>query len=190
MTRTELSEALIFIVDTLYVQLDGMVYQQTMGIPIGTNCAPLITDLFIYCYDCDFMSNIQQSKRFNLIDKSNDTTRYRDDKSAIDNLEFAEHFLIYLREIQLNKANTSAKETSFFDLNIKVNGSNIHTTLYDKRDDFGPLMLILLSTGKKLLASRFNLPRGTSMMHCPQTTKNWKIIVAWCILLNLRSRTL
>ena len=44
---------------------------------------------------------------------------------------------IYPAEHQLNKANTSDKETSFLDLNIKVIGSDIHTSIYDKRDDFG-----------------------------------------------------
>ena len=44
---------------------------------------------------------------------------------------------IYPAELQLNKANTSDKETSFLDLNIKVIGSDIHTSVYDKRDDFG-----------------------------------------------------
>ena len=57
---------------------------------------------------------------------------------TIDNPEFAEHISdIYPRELQLNKANTSDKETSFLDLNIKVVGRNIHTSIYDKRDDFG-----------------------------------------------------
>ena len=37
----------------------------------------------------------------------------------------------------MNKGNTSDTETSFLDLNIKVVGSNIHTSVYDKRDDFG-----------------------------------------------------
>ena len=37
----------------------------------------------------------------------------------------------------MNKANTSDKQTSFLDLNIKVIGSDIHTSVYDKRDDFG-----------------------------------------------------
>ena len=32
---------------------------------------------------------------------------------------------------------TSDKETSFLDLNVKVIGKNIHTSVYDKRDDFG-----------------------------------------------------
>ena len=44
---------------------------------------------------------------------------------------------IYPTELQLNKANTSDKETSFLDLNIKVIGNDCHTSVYDKRDDFG-----------------------------------------------------
>ena len=63
------------------------------------------------------MSNIQKSKRFDLIDKFNDTSRYLGDILTIDNSGFAEHILdIYPRELQLNKANTSFKETSFLDL--------------------------------------------------------------------------
>ena len=42
---------------------------------MGTICAPLITNLFPYCYERDIMSNLQKSKRFNLIDKFNDTSR-------------------------------------------------------------------------------------------------------------------
>ena len=124
--------------ENIYVQFDGMVYQQIVGIPMGTNCVPLIADLFLYCYNRDFMSNLQKSKRFELIDKSNDTSRYLDDIFTIDNSTFAEHIPdIYPRELQLNKANTSDKEISSLDLNIKVIGSNIHTSVYDTRDDFG-----------------------------------------------------
>ena len=50
------------------MQFDGMVYQQVVGIPVGTNCAPLTADLFLYFYERDFMSNLQNSKRFDLID--------------------------------------------------------------------------------------------------------------------------
>ena len=72
------------------------------------------------------------------IDKFNDTSRYLDDIFTIDNPEFAEHIPdIYPRGLQLNKANTSDKETSSLDLNIKVVGCNIHTSVYDKRNDFG-----------------------------------------------------
>ena len=137
-TCTEFSEAFTFFMENIYVQFGGMVYQQIVGIPMGTNCAPLIADLFLYCYERDFMSNLQKSKRFDLIDKFNDTSRYLDDIFTIDNPEFAEHIPdIYPRELHLNKANTWDKETSFLDLNFKVVGSNIHTSVYDKRNDFG-----------------------------------------------------
>ena len=127
-----------FTLKNIYVQFDGMVYQHIVGIPMGTNCAPLIADLFLYCNERDFMSKLQKSKRFDLIDKFNDTSLYLDDIFTIDNPAFAEHIPdIYPRELQLNKANTSDKETSFLDLNIKVIGNDIHNSVYDKRDDFG-----------------------------------------------------
>ena len=74
-----------------YVQFDGMVFQQIVGIPTGINCVPLIADLFLYCYERDFMSNLQKSKRFDLIDKFNDTSRYLDYILTNDNPEFAKH---------------------------------------------------------------------------------------------------
>ena len=92
----------------------------------------------IFTLSFDFMSDLQKSKRFDLIDMFNDTSRYLDDIFTIDNPEFEKHIPdIYPAELQLNKANTSDKETSFLDLNIKVIGSDIHTSVYDKRDDFG-----------------------------------------------------
>ena len=90
------------------------------------------------------MSDLHKSKRHDLIDMFNDTFRYLDDISTIDNPEFEKYIPdIYPAELQLNKANTSDKETSFLDLNIRVIGSDIHTSVYDKRDDFGfPIVLI------------------------------------------------
>ena len=71
------------------MQFEGMVYQQIVGFPVGTNYAPLIADLFLYCYERHFMSNLQKSKRFDLIYKFNDTSQYPDDIFTIDNPEFA-----------------------------------------------------------------------------------------------------
>ena len=87
--------------ENIYVQFDDMLYHQIVGIPMGTNCATFIADLFLYCYERDFMSNHQKSKRFDLIDKFNDTSRYHDDIFTIDDPEFAEHIpdiYIYIQE--------------------------------------------------------------------------------------------
>ena len=95
------------------------------------------------------MSNLHKSKQYDLIDMFNDTSRYLDDIFTIDNPEFEKHIPdIYPTELQLNKAITSDKELSFLDLDIKVVGSDVHTSVYDKRDDFGfPIVNFLWFSG-------------------------------------------
>ena len=84
------------------------------------------------------MSNFHKSKRYDLIDMLNDTSRYLDDIFTIDNPECEKHIPDkYPTELYLKQANTSDKETSFLDLNIKVICSDVHTSVYHKRDDFG-----------------------------------------------------
>ena len=84
------------------------------------------------------MSNLHKSKQYDLIDMFNDTSRYLDDIFIINNPKFEKHIPdIYPTGLQLNKAITSDEETSVLDLIIKVVGSDVHTSVYDKRDDFG-----------------------------------------------------
>jgi hypothetical protein len=42
-----------FLIDDIFVMFGGRVFQQTVDIPMGTNCAPLRADLFLYSYDAD-----------------------------------------------------------------------------------------------------------------------------------------
>ena len=79
----------------------------------------------------------------------NDTSRYLDDIFTIGNPDFEKHIPdIYPTELQLKKANTSDKETSLLDLNIKVIGSDVQTSVYDKHDDFGfPIVNFPLLSG-------------------------------------------
>ena len=53
----------------IYVQFEDRVYQQIVWIYMGTNGAPLIADLFLYCYEKDFMSSLHKSKTLDLVDK-------------------------------------------------------------------------------------------------------------------------
>ena len=88
--------------DNIYVQL--MAWFINKKIPMGTNCASLQADLFLRCYERDFISHLQKSKRFYLIDNI----------FTIDSSEFEKHIPgIYPAEIQFNYANTLNIETSF-----------------------------------------------------------------------------
>ena len=101
---------------------------------MGTNCAPLVADLFLFCYERDFMKSLTKVKRYDLIDTFNSTSRYLDDLLNIDNIHF-EHMVhrIYPTELQLNKANASDTEAAFLDLNLSIYNDIISTKIYDKQ---------------------------------------------------------
>ena len=46
---------------------------------MGTNCAPLVADLFLFCYERDFMMSLSDDKQADVIDAFNTTSRYLDD---------------------------------------------------------------------------------------------------------------
>ena len=48
-------DALSYLLDNIYIRFGTMLYRQIVGIPMGTNCAPLVADLSLYCYERDFM---------------------------------------------------------------------------------------------------------------------------------------
>jgi len=47
-----------FPLDNLYVRFGDAVYRQVLGIPMGTNFAPLVVDLLLYCYERDVMLSL------------------------------------------------------------------------------------------------------------------------------------
>jgi hypothetical protein len=58
MKQTDFINMLEFLIDNKFVIFGGRVFQQTVGIPMGTNCAPLLADLFLYSYEVDFIQGL------------------------------------------------------------------------------------------------------------------------------------
>ena len=70
---------------------------------MGTNCAPLVADLFLYCCERDFMKSVSPKNQADIIEAFNSTSRYLDDLLNIDNIYFEQMVnRIYLAELQLN----------------------------------------------------------------------------------------
>ena len=107
-------EALTFLLDNIYIRFGSTLYRQSVGIPMGTNCVPLVADLFLFCYEIDFMLSLSEDNQSGVIAAFNATSRYLDDLLAIDN-NFFDSMVnrIYPLELQLNKANVSESEASF-----------------------------------------------------------------------------
>ena len=76
---------------------------------MDTNCPPLVADLFLFCYERDFMMSLSDDKQDDIIDAFNTTSRYLDDILNIYNV-YLDNMVsqIYPSELQLNKANSSA----------------------------------------------------------------------------------
>ena len=55
---------------------------------MGTNCAPLVADLFLFCYERDFMTTLSDVKQAEIIEAFNPTSRYLEDFLNIDNPYF------------------------------------------------------------------------------------------------------
>ena len=83
---------------------------------MGTNCAPLVADLFLFCYEREFMTSLSNDNQADIIEAFNSTSRYLDDLLNIDNLYFEGMVnQIYSPELKLNKANTSDTEAPILD---------------------------------------------------------------------------
>ena len=54
--------ALIYLLDNIYIQFGTKLNRQIVGIPMGTNCAPLVADLFLFCYERVFMTSLSDVK--------------------------------------------------------------------------------------------------------------------------------
>ena len=88
---------------------------------MGTDCAPLVADLFLFCYERDFMLSLSDKNQADIIEVFNSTSRYLDDLLNIDNPYFEQKVgQIYPTEVQLNKANSSDTEAPFLDLNLSI----------------------------------------------------------------------
>ena len=77
-----------FLVDNKYVRLGGELFQQMVGIPMGTNCAPLLADLFFYSYENEFLDKLIKEGKRKLARKFSLLCRYNDDLISFNNKRF------------------------------------------------------------------------------------------------------
>jgi len=54
-TEDDIVNMINFLIDNISIEFGGRIFQQTVGIPMGTNCAPFLADLFLHSYKTDFV---------------------------------------------------------------------------------------------------------------------------------------
>ena len=97
---------------------------------MGTNCASLIADLFLFCYEIDFLAFLSYNKEAEIIQAF--TSRRYFKNPYFEGLVGS----IYPPVLQLNKANASDTEAPFLDLRLSISNGFVSSKIYDKHDDF------------------------------------------------------
>ena len=128
----------MFLVDNIFVVFAGKVFQQIIGIHMGTNCAPLLADILLYSYEAEVIQSLLSTARKRLASHLNFTYRYINDVLSINNPDF-ENYLgqMYPPELEIKDTTESNTSASYLDLLLSIGrDGQLHTSLYDKRDDF------------------------------------------------------
>ena len=103
------------------------------------NCAPLIAIVFINCYERDYMSDLHKSKLYDIIIMLKIPIHTLPIYALSISLNWRKIFPIYIQQ-SFRKTNQILQidwQTSFLDLDIKVIGSDVYTSVNDKRGNFG-----------------------------------------------------
>ena len=133
----KMCDALHYLLDNIFIRFGSKLYRQIVGIPMGTNFAPLVADLFLFCYERDLTLSLSDNNKTDIIEAFNSTSRYLDGLLNIDNPHFEQMVgQIYPTELQFNKANSSDTEAPFLDLNLSIKNGIVSSKIYDKGDDF------------------------------------------------------
>ena len=74
-TAVHLVELFNYLIDNIYVCVDGSVFKQCVGIPMGTDCAPVVANLFLFAYEYEFMKGLLKDN-ITLAIKFSNTYRY------------------------------------------------------------------------------------------------------------------
>ena len=135
-SKDQFKAALSYLMGNCYFTFGVNIFRQIIGIPMGSDPAPFMANLFLYHYEAKWIKNLkkenlQKARRFS------NTFRFIDDLLTInDNNLFLENFeSIYPPELKLN-LESSGDRISFLDLELRNINGRLDIRLFDKRDSF------------------------------------------------------
>ena len=135
--NSKLVEWTNYLLNNVYIKVGSKVYRQTVGIPMGTDCAPQLANLFLFHYEYSYMKILMKKNKLCVAKRFNDTIRYIDNLLTVNNSKFEKEICnIYPPELTLKRTSESERNLSYLDTSISICGGKYVTEVYDKRDDF------------------------------------------------------
>ena len=133
----QLIDCINFLIDNSYVTYRNKLYRQSLGIPMGTNCAPYLANLFLHCYETKFVEILVNEGKTQEAKFLNSVYRYQDDCIVIDDEDyFSRNWrYIYPKEMLLKETNVDTL-CNYLELTIWNTNNVFQHKSYDKRLDF------------------------------------------------------
>ena len=132
----KLMEYIKFLVDNVYISVGNRIYKQTVGIPMGTDCAPMLANLFLFSYEYAYTKEMLKTDYGTALAMRH-TVRYIDDLLTFNNPTFKDKTSdLYPPTLTLKKTTESPDHVSYLDLLIRRHTDRLTTSVYDKRDNF------------------------------------------------------
>jgi hypothetical protein len=155
-SRNRLKKWITYLVDNIYVTIGDVFLRQKVGVPMGTNCAPNLANLYLFTYEYEYLAHLlTQPDSMPLIEKLMLAHRYIDDVLlfGIDDVESILYTTgdvrgLYPKDVlvleqtggaTLSREVLDNKGVAYMDVRIVSDKDGVHTTLYDKRDDIAAL---------------------------------------------------
>ena len=112
-------------------------FRQVIGIPMGTDCAPFLANLFLFAYEFKWLDKQRKHNR-DVYKFFRYCGRYIDDLMLINNDGQMKKVMadIYPKELVLVPEDSDDQSCSFLDLQVVIKDSVITTSIFDKRDAF------------------------------------------------------
>jgi len=137
-TDVDIVDMINFLIDNIFIEFGGRIFQQTVGMSMETNCAPLLAGLFLHSYENEFVQELLRKEEKKLTQSFNYTFRYIDDFVSL-KIKSNSNFLhlLYPLEIVVKNTTNFPNSASYLDLYLEHDINRTLTTKsYDKRDDF------------------------------------------------------
>lgn len=127
-----------WLIDNIFVTFGDKCFRQQIGIPMGTDCAPFLANLFLYSYEYQWIDKERRLGHHLRLRNFKYCSRYIDDLLMINNSNFMlkARSEIYPKELVLVPEDNDGRHSPFLDLDLSIEGGVISTKIFDKRDNF------------------------------------------------------
>ena len=125
-TEEDIIKMLELLVDNIFMVFAGNFFQQIISIPVGTNCAPLLANIFLYSYEAEFIQSLLSASKKWLASQFNFNPDF-------------DNYLgqMYPPELEIKDTTENNNSASYLDLLLSIDRDGQHrNSFYDKRDDF------------------------------------------------------